>query len=94
VRTTLLLVLQAMAASSGGSWARFGAHEHFARANLALQEQPGLADALNAGLRELGIAWARVLVVRTAPDQEPGIRRFHVTLEIDGEGTVHGSVDS
>jgi hypothetical protein len=88
---TLLALVRAMVAASRGSGTRFGVHELFRSANPALHDQQGLADALNDGLDELGIGWARVASVHTVPAQ-PWERSYAVTLHIDGEQSVHGSV--
>jgi hypothetical protein len=88
---TLLALVRAMVAASPGGGTRFGVHEVFRSANPALYDQQGLADALNEGLAELGIDWARVASVHTVP-AERWERGFAVTLRIDGEQVVHGSV--
>ena len=88
---TLLALVRAMVAASPGGGTRFGVHELFRGANPALHEQQGLADALNEGLTELGIGWARVASVHTLP-AHPWERSFAVTLRIDGEQAVHGTV--
>ncbi|HEX8359571.1 MAG TPA: hypothetical protein VF613_05665 [Longimicrobium sp.] len=88
---TLLALVRAMVAASPGGGTRFGVHEVFRSANPALHDQQGLADALNEGLSELGIDWAHVASVHTAPAQR-WERSFAITLRIEGEQAVHGSV--
>ncbi len=90
---TLLALVRAMVAASPAAGTRFGVHEAFRRANPALHDQQGLADALNEGLAELGIDWARVASVHTVP-AHPWERSFAVTLRIDGEQPVHGTVSA
>jgi hypothetical protein len=91
----VIRLIQAMAATTSTSWPHarwFGLFEMFNDANLGLQEQPALVDALNTALANLGAGWAEVQRVRTSPDRKPGERRFDITLLIDGEHAVHGSV--
>jgi hypothetical protein len=91
----VIRLIQAMAATTATTWPHapwFGLFEQFNEANLGLQEQPGLVDALNAALRNLGAAWAEVQRVRTAADRAQGERRFDITLLIDGEQAVHGTI--
>jgi len=91
----VIRLIQAMAATTATSWPHapwFGLFELFNDANLGLQEQPGLVDALNTALRNLGAGWAEVQHVRTSPNRNPGERRFDITLLVDGERAVHGSV--
>jgi hypothetical protein len=89
---TLMALIQAMVAASPAAGSHFGVHESFRRANLALQDQPRLADALNEALDELGVDWARVLGVHTDAGAEPWERRFRVTLRVDGARAVHGTL--
>ena len=91
----VIRLIQAMAGTTTGSWPHapwFGLHEMFLDANLALQEQQSLADAINLALDRLGASWARVAAVRTPRTRAPGERRFEITLLVDGEQAVHGTV--
>lgn len=91
----VIRLIQAMVATTSTSWPHapwFGLFEVFNDANLGLQEQPALVDALNTALRNLGAGWAEVQRVHTSPDRKPGERRFDITLLVDGERAVHGSV--
>jgi hypothetical protein len=94
----VLRLIQAMAATTSGQWPHapwFGLYEQFAGANMALQEQPLLCDALNTALTSLGVDWARVRRVGTPGSQsEMGDRSFEITLVVDGERTVYGTVKS
>jgi hypothetical protein len=88
-------LIQVMAATTRGSWPHapwFGLHELFLDANVALQEQQTLADAINTALRNLGAEWVQVAAVRTPRARTPGERRFEITLIVDGEHAVHGAV--
>ena len=91
----IIRLIQAMAATTPGNWPHapwFGLHHLFGEANLALEEQQTIADAINLALAQLGVAWARVARVRTAAGLMPSERRFDLTLLIDGEQAVHGSL--
>jgi hypothetical protein len=88
-------LIQAMAATTQSGWPHapwFGLHELFLDANLGLQDQQALADAINLALRNLGASWAQVAAVRTARDRAPGERRFDITLLIDGDRATYGTV--
>ena len=92
----VIRLIQAMAATTAGSWPHapwFGLHELFVDANLGLQEQQAIADAINLALRQLGATWARVAAVRTARDRSYGERRFEITLIVDDDRAVHGTVN-
>lgn len=91
---TLLALIQAMVAASPAGGSRFGLHDAFRRANPALQDHPGLADALNDALDELGVTWARVAGVHADPGVDRAERRFAITLRIDGESPVHGTLNA
>ena len=91
----VIRLIQAMAGTTARSWPHapwFGLHELFLEANLALQEQQSLADAINVALDQLGAGWARVAAVRSPRGRTPGERRFEITLLVDGEQAVHGTV--
>lgn len=91
----VIRLIQAMAGTTAASWPHapwFGLHELFLDANLALQEQQTLADAINLALKNLGASWVQVAAVRT-PRGRPGERRFEITLLVDGDRAVHGAVN-
>ena len=94
----VLRLIQAMASTTATQWAHapwFGLYEHFVNANMALQEQPLLVDAINTALTNLGVDWARVRRIGTPGGQSgQGDRRFDLTLVVDGDRTVHGTVTS
>lgn len=86
--TSLLGIVQAMAATSRTAWPHapwFGLQEGFAGASLDLQEHPRLVAALNAAFAGLGVEWARVSSVRRPATRVPGERNFEITLLIDGK---------
>jgi len=91
----LLQVIRAMAGTTADVWPHapwFGLYEQFAGANLGLEDQQGLTDALNVALERLGIDWATVHAVKTASHRALGERRFDITLLVDGDEPVHGQV--
>lgn len=94
----VIRLIQTMAGTTAGQWSHaswFGLHERFLDANMALQDQPALADAINTALANLGVDWARVTRVATPGGQSPmGDRRFELTLAIDGGHTVYGAITS
>ncbi len=93
----LVRLVQAMAAATPGSWPHapwFGLQPLFLEANLALQDQQTLADAINGALQELGVHWARVVAMRTAPGLQYGERRFDITLAVDDGPAVHGTLSA
>ena len=95
--SSLVAVLGAMAASPASSWAHapwFGLQEVFAGANVALEQQPALADALNRGLDGLGIGWARVEAVTVPRGHAPGERRFELTLKLADGRSAHRSLNA
>lgn len=95
--SSLLAVVRAMAASPRSSWAHapwFGLQEAFENANLEREDQHDLQDALNRGLRGLGIDWATVASVRAPWGQAPGERRFDVTLQLRDGTAVHRSLNA
>jgi len=91
---TLMALIQAMVAASPARGSSFGVHEAFLRANMALQDHPRLADALNEALDELDLGWVRVAGVHTHPGAHSSERRFAVTLRIDGGAAVHGTLSA
>jgi hypothetical protein len=83
----LLSLFRAMAATSSRAWPHapwFGLQEAFAAANVQLEDQQGIADALNRALAGLGVGWARVAFVHTVPGAAYGERAFRVALELEG----------
>jgi hypothetical protein len=91
----IIHLIKAMAATTPGTWPHapwFGLHQVFSEANLALDEQQTIADAINVALSNLGVTWARVSRMRTAAALAPGDRRFDLTLLVEGEPVVHGSL--
>ena len=95
----IVRLIQAMVATTAGTWPHapwFGLHEQFLEANMRLQEQPTLVDALNAALANLGAGWAQVRHVRSAATPGTGDRRFDITLLVQdddgGERVVHGTI--
>ncbi|MBK5188237.1 MAG: hypothetical protein JJD97_08315 [Gemmatimonadaceae bacterium] len=92
--TSLLAMVQAMAATSRQAWPHapwFGLQELFAEASPDVQEHPRLVAALNASFAGLGIAWARVSAVRRPPSRTLGERNFDITLLVDGK-PAYGNV--
>ena len=94
----LLRLIQAMAATTSTQWPHapwFGLYEQFLNANMALQEQALLADAVNTALSQLGVDWARVSRIGTPGNTNgQGDRRFDITLLVDGDRSVHGTVST
>ncbi len=91
-RDALLRLFRALAATPAGSWPHapwFGLQQLLAGANMHLEDQQPVADALNRALTELGVPWARVLAVSTAPQAAYGVRGFRIALAIEGWQTVH-----
>lgn len=91
----LLQVIRAMAGTTADVWPHapwFGLYEQFAEANLGLEDQQGLADALNVALERLDISWATVHAVKTARQRGLGERRFEITLLVEGGEPVYGQV--
>ena len=91
----IIHLIQAMVATTAHSWPHapwFGLHELFLEANLALQEQQTLLEAVNTALTNLGVTWARVAHIKTSRDAAQGERRFAITLLVEGEPAVEGSV--
>ena len=93
----VLRLIQAMAATTSTQWPHapwFGLYAQFTGANMALQEQPLLCDAINTALTNLGVDWARVRRVGTPGGRsEHGDRSFDITLVVDDQ-TVYGTVTS
>jgi hypothetical protein len=90
----LVRLFRAMAATTAGAWPHapwFGLAEAFAAANPQLEDQQGLADALNRGLAGLGVGWARVASVRTVPSGY-GERAFRIALEVEGGAVTHAEL--
>ena len=91
----LLQVIRAMAGTTAEVWPHapwFGLYEHFVDANLGLEDQQGLADALNVALERLDITWAKVHAVKTARNRQLGERRFDITLLVEDGEPVYGQV--
>lgn len=91
----LLQVIRAMAGTTADVWPHapwFGLYEQFAGANLGLEDQQGLADALNVALERLDITWAEVHAVKTARQRGLGERRFDITLLVEDGEPVYGQV--
>ncbi|HEY0779399.1 MAG TPA: hypothetical protein VGD56_15640, partial [Gemmatirosa sp.] len=79
----LVRLFRVMAATSARAWPHapwFGLAEVFAAANVELQDQQGLADALNRALAGLGVGWAHVAHVQSVPGGY-GERAFRIALE-------------
>jgi hypothetical protein len=94
--TSLLGVVQAMAATSRAAWPHapwFGLQELFADASEEVQDHPRLVTALNAAFAGLGIGWATVSSVRRPHSRVHGERNFDITLLIDG-APAYGTVSS
>lgn len=85
-----LRLIQAMVATTAGSWPNarwFGLHERFLAINADVEDQAGLADAMNDALTRLGVDWARVRQVRSVRGAAWGERRFDVTLQVGEDGS-------
>ncbi|MEO8225897.1 MAG: hypothetical protein ABI637_00615 [Gemmatimonadota bacterium] len=84
--SAVLRLIQAMVASTAASWPHarwFGLHERFLSVNADVEDQAGLADALNDALQQLGVTWARVQHVRSIRGGAAyGERRFDISLMI------------
>ena len=94
-RETLVRMIRVMAATPAATWPHapwFGLQEVFASARLQLAEQEGIADALNAAFRALGVRWARVAYVHTVGGDAYGERTFRIGLEVEGGRIVHDDV--
>lgn len=92
----LVRLFRVMVATSTRAWPHapwFGLAEVFAGANIQLEDQQGLADALNRALAGLGVGWARVAYVRTVPGAAYGQRTFRIALEAEGRPVVHADLD-
>ena len=90
----LARLFRVMVATSARAWPPapgFGLAEVVAAAHPPLEDQQGIADALNAALRGLGVRWARVAYVHTVP-AEYGERSFRVALELEGGGVAHAEL--
>lgn len=84
-------LFRVMAATQRSAWAHapwFGLQEAFAGANVQLEDQQGIADALNEALAGLGVRWARVAYVHSVP-AEYGERSFHIALELEDGRVAH-----
>jgi hypothetical protein len=85
----ILSVIQAMAGTSTQAWPHapwFGLQEAFTEAaRRDREDHEGLRDAINAGLRELGVTDYRVQALVTGPVTPDGHRVFRLTL-LDPEG--------
>ena len=85
----VLRLIQAMVSTTAGSWPHarwFGLHERFLTINADVEDQAGLADAMNDALTRLGVSWARVRQVRSVRGGAYGERRFDVTLAVGDDG--------
>jgi hypothetical protein len=85
----VLRLIQAMVATTAGSWPHarwFGLHERFVAINADVEDQAGLADAMNGALGRLGVDWARVRQVRSVRGAAYGERRFDVILQVGESG--------
>jgi hypothetical protein len=82
--SAVLRLIQAMVATTASSWPHarwFGLHERFLSVNADVEDQAGLADALNEALQRLGVPWARVQHVRSVRGGAAyGERRFDISL--------------
>ena len=90
----LVRLFRSMAATTARAWPHapwFGLEEAFAAANPQLEDQQGLADALNRGLAGLGVGWARVASVRTVAAAH-GERAFRIALEVEGGTVTHAEL--
>jgi hypothetical protein len=80
----LLRLIQAMVATTAGSWPHarwFGLHERFLSVNPDVEDQASLTDALNDALQRLGVDWAKVQHVRSVRGGAAyGERRYDVSL--------------
>jgi hypothetical protein len=91
----LVALIRAMSSSPATAWRHapwFGLLEHFEGANLGLQEQVGIRDALNLALDRLGVDWARVESVGPAPGATPHERAFRLTFVGPDGRSVHRSL--
>ena len=87
--TAVLRLIQAMVSTTAGSWPHarwFGLHERFLAINADVEDQAGLADAMNDALARLGVDWARVRQVRSVRGAADGERRVAVTQALGDEG--------
>ena len=86
----LLRLIQAMVATTSGSWPHapwFGLHKRFLSVNADVEDQASLTDALNDALSRLGVTWGRVRQVRSLRSGAAlGERRFDITLLIGEDG--------
>ena len=90
----LARLFRVMVATSERAWPHapwFGLAEVVAAANPQLEDQQGIADALNRALQGLGVRWARVAYVRSVP-AEYGERSFTVALELEGGTVTHAEL--
>jgi hypothetical protein len=94
----LLRLIQAMVATTANSWPHarwFGLYERFLAVNPDVEDQAGLADALNEALDRLGVDWARVRRVQSVRGAAFGERSFAVTLQLaDEEHPVTAAVST
>jgi hypothetical protein len=90
----LARLFRVMAATQASAWPHapwFGLAEVFAAANVQLEDQQGIADALNRALAGLGVRWATVAYVHTVPAGY-GERAFRVALQLEGGGVSHSDL--
>ncbi len=86
--SAVLRLIQAMVATTAPSWPHarwFGLHERFLGVNADVEDQAGLADALNDALRRLGVDWAHVQHVRSVRGAAFGERGFDISLLLRDE---------
>lgn len=92
----LMQLFRAMASTHPEAWPHarwFGLAEVFTKANVQLEDQQGIADALNHALAGLGVGWARVAHVQSVPAGGYGERSFRIALELAGGRIVHEPLD-
>ena len=90
----LVRLFRAMAATRPSAFPHapwFGLADEFAGANVELEDQQGIADALNRALAGLGVEWARVAYVRSVP-ADYGERTFRIALELEGGAVQHADL--
>jgi hypothetical protein len=87
----LIALIRAMITTTRNSWPHapwFGLHERFLAINPDVEDQAGIADALNAAFAELGVHWARVHQFRSVRGGAYGERRFAVTLQVGDDARI------
>lgn len=99
-REALVALIRVMASTPRSAWSHapwFGLQEVFAAAHPATEEQPAVAEALNAAFVGLGVRWARVLRVTSSGPYDVAAaaareRPFGIVLETDGQPALYASV--